>query len=133
MKTIDTLALIDDDETYQFIAKHTIMKLDMVDRLKIFSNGKEAIDYLHSKLHDPSQLPDVILLDLNMPVMDGWDFLERYLMLQPRIGKKINIYIVTSSVDPVDVERAERINAVTDYFVKPLTRDKLVSILETIT
>jgi CheY-like chemotaxis protein len=132
MKTIDTLALIDDDETYQFIAKHTIMNLNIVDRLKIFSNGKEAIDYLRSKLHDPSQLPDVILLDLNMPVMDGWDFLERYLMLQPRIGKKIHIYIVTSSVDPVDVERANRINAVTDYFVKPLTRDKLVSILESI-
>ena len=130
MKTIDTLALIDDDETYRFIAKHTIMNLNIVDRLKIFSNGKEAIDYLHSKLHDPSQLPDVILLDLNMPVMDGWDFLERYLMLEPRIGKKIHIYIVTSSVDPVDVERANRINAVTDYFVKPLTRDKLVSILE---
>ena len=132
MKTIDTLALIDDDETYQFIAKHTIMNLNIVDRLKIFSNGKEAIDYLRSKLHDPSQLPDVILLDLNMPVMDGWDFLERYLMLEPRIGKKIHIYIVTSSVDPVDVERANRINAVTDYFVKPLTRDKLVSILESI-
>ena len=83
-------------------------------------------------MHDPSQLPDVILLDLNMPVMDGSDFLERYLMLEPRIGKKIHIYIVTSSVDPVDVERANRINAVTDYFVKPLTRDKLVSILESI-
>jgi len=54
-------------------------------------------------------------------------------MLKPRIGKKIYLYIVTSSVDPSDLERADRISAVTDYIVKPLTRDKLRSILETIT
>ena|SRR6056297_2893942 len=129
MRTIEQLVLIDDDETYRFIAKHTIITLNLVDRFKIFSNGKEAIDYLRSKMDDPSQLPDVILLDLNMPVMDGWEFLERYLILRPRIGKKIYLYIVTSSVDPADLERADRISAVTDYIVKPLTRDKLRAIL----
>lgn len=133
MKPIDTLALIDDDETYQFIAAHAIESLELVETLRIFSNGKEAIDFLQSNLNQPDQVPDIILLDLNMPIMDGWEFLEEYLILQPRIGKKIHLYIVTSSVDPSDLERAERINAVTDYFVKPLTRYKLRSILEAVT
>lgn len=133
MKSIETLALIDDDETYQFIAAHTIESLDLVETLRIFSDGKEAIDFLESHLNQPKQIPDIILLDLNMPIMDGWEFLEHYLILRPNIGKKIQLYIVSSSVNPADLERAESISAVTDYFVKPLTRDKLRSILEAVT
>ncbi|MFD2099008.1 response regulator [Flagellimonas iocasae] len=129
MKDIDTLYLVDDDDTYQFIIERTISSINLVKSIRIFSNGREAIDFLESSLNDPSSIPDVILLDLTMPVMDGWEFLENYLLLKPRIGKKIYIYIVSSSVNPSDVEKAKSISEVTDYMVKPLTKEKLISML----
>lgn len=132
MNAIDTLYLIDDDDTYQFIVKKTIRSTRLVKNIKIFSNGKLAIDFLESVLGNVNEIPDVILLDLSMPVMDGWQFLERYFLLKPRIGKKVVIYVVSSSIDPSDVERAKSISEVTDYFVKPLTKEKLILMLESI-
>ncbi|MGN7515923.1 MAG: response regulator [Allomuricauda sp.] len=132
MNAIDTLYLIDDDDTYQFIVKKTISSTRLVKSIKIFSNGKLAIDFLESVLGNVNEIPDVILLDLSMPVMDGWQFLERYFLLKPRIGKKVVIYVVSSSIDPSDVERAKSISEVTDYFVKPLTKEKLILMLESI-
>ncbi|MER3318447.1 MAG: response regulator [Allomuricauda sp.] len=129
MKTIDTLYLIDDDDTYQFIVQRTLNSLNLVNSIKIFSNGKAAIDFLEATLNDIAQIPDVILLDLTMPIMDGWQFLEQYLRFRPRIGKKVVIYVVSSSIDPGDMQRAKSISEVTDYIVKPLTKSKLISML----
>lgn len=132
MREIDTLLLVDDDDTYQFIMERTLANLSFIRSLKIFSNGKEAIDFLESNLEDMDKIPDVILLDLAMPIMDGWGFLENYLLLKPRIGKKIIIYVVTSSIDPMDLERARSISEVTDFVVKPLTKDKLIHLLNSL-
>lgn len=132
MKEIDTLYLVDDDDTYQFIVERTITNLNLVKSIKIFSNGKLAIDFLEATLGNPDQVPDVILLDLTMPVMDGWGFLENYLLLKPRIGKKIIIYVVSSSIDPIDIQRTQAISEVTDYIVKPLTREKLIAMLNSL-
>ncbi|SFC22834.1 Response regulator receiver domain-containing protein [Flagellimonas taeanensis] len=129
MKTIDTLYLIDDDDTYQFIVEKTLNSLNLVNSIKIFSNGKAAIDFLEATIHDIDQIPDVILLDLTMPIMDGWQFLEQYLRFRPRIGKKVVIYVISSSIDPRDMQRAKSISEVTDYIVKPLTKTKLISML----
>lgn len=132
MKEIDTLYLVDDDDTFQFIIERTITNLELVRSIKLFSNGKQAIDFLEATLGDLGQLPDVILLDLAMPIMDGWGFLENYILLKPRIGKKITIYVVSSSIDPADMQRAKAISEVTDYVVKPLTREKLAAMLQTL-
>jgi CheY-like chemotaxis protein len=129
MKTIDTLYLIDDDDTYQFIVQRTLNSLNLVNSIKLFSNGKAAIDFLEATLHDIEQIPDVILLDLTMPIMDGWQFLEQYLRFRPRIGKKVVIFVVSSSIDPRDMQRAKSISEVTDYIIKPLTKSKLISML----
>ena len=133
MKAIDTLYLVDDDDTYQFIVERTLASFDLVKSIKIFSNGKLAIDFLEAAIDNPDQVPDIILLDLTMPVMDGWQFLENYLLLKPRIGKKITIYVVSSSIDPTDMERAKAISEVTDYIVKPLSKEKLISMLSSLT
>jgi hypothetical protein len=62
-------------------------------------------------------------------VMDGWGFLENYLLMKPAIDKKIYIYIVSSSINPMDVERARSISDVTDYVVKPITKNKFIDML----
>lgn len=129
MKKIDTLCIVDDDSVFQMLTKMIIEKTQLVQKIKTFGNGKEAITFLDSVKDQPELLPELILLDLNMPILDGWGFLEEYLLLKPGIGKKILIYVVTSSIDPKDIQRAQAISEVTDYLVKPVTQDKFVNLL----
>ncbi|MFN6945767.1 MAG: response regulator [Cytophagaceae bacterium] len=132
MNKINTLYLVDDDSIFQFLTSKIIKDTQLVDQLKIFSNGLEAINFLKSVSGDPEKLPEIILLDLAMPIMDGWQFLEEYMLLQPRLGKKIVIYIVSSSIDPSDLQRAASINAVTDYVVKPISKAKLIELIKSL-
>ncbi|MBI3232515.1 MAG: response regulator, partial [Bacteroidetes bacterium] len=95
MNKIKNLALVDDDDVFVFLTRMTIEDSNLVDIVKIFRNGLEAINFLNENSNAPHLLPEVILLDLSMPIMDGWQFLEEYIVLKPRIGKKITIYIVS--------------------------------------
>jgi CheY-like chemotaxis protein len=130
MTKLNTLYVIDDDDIYQFIMERAIADTELVNLIKTFPNGKEAIQFLESAIGRPELLPEVILLDLTMPVMDGWQFLEKYLLLKPRVGKIIHIYVVSSSINPADVERAKNISDVTDYVVKPISKEKLINLLK---
>ncbi|MCA1745177.1 MAG: response regulator [Bacteroidales bacterium] len=129
MKAIDTLYVVDDDNTFQFLAGEVIKSTNAVNKIKYFSNGAEAISYLESVIAEPANLPEVIFLDLFMPVMDGWGFLQEYTRLKPSLSKKITIYILSSSIDPNDVERAKSITDVSDYIIKPITKDKFLNAL----
>jgi CheY-like chemotaxis protein len=93
----------------------------------VFSDGEEALDFMLDNLH--KELPDVIFLDIDMPIMDGFEFMEEYVKIKPKLGKKITIYMVSSSVDPVDIDRAKKISEITDYIVKPITQDQLTYII----
>jgi CheY-like chemotaxis protein len=123
------IAIIDDDTIFQFIGKRFIESLESVDKTLVFSDGKDAIDYLYFNVNDTDKLPDIIFLDINMPVMNGWQFLNRYIQFKSEIEKKILIYIVSSSNNPDDFIQAKSIFEVTDYLVKPVNRDKYASIL----
>ncbi len=127
---IDSVCIIDDDLIYQFLAKEEITYTNLVSKVMFFDDGAQAIKYITSKLDtsDIALLPDVIFLDINMPIMDGWEFLEAYLPLKPRIGKNIVIYVVSSSIDMRDLDRARNISAVSDYIIKPISSNRLVSI-----
>ena len=92
-----------------------------------FANGYEAINHLKKTLADHQQLPDIILLDLNMPVMDGWQFLDEFKHID--FGKKITVYIVSSSIDPLDHEKARQYGEVSSFLVKPITRNELEHVL----
>lgn len=130
MKRIKTLCLVDDDDIFQLITQRVIAQTNLVDTIKVFSNGLDAMDFLKSVAQNAAQLPEIILLDLNMPVMDGWEFLEEFTLLKPRLEKKITIYVVSSSIAPSDIQRAEAINEVTDYIIKPITTEKLLDMLK---
>jgi len=129
-KKVENVCIIDDDLIYQYLAKEEIEYTNLVGKVMFFDDGEKAIHFITSALDkdDIAALPDVIFLDINMPIMDGWEFLEAYLLLKPRIGKNIVIYVVSSSIDMRDLDRARSISAVSDYIIKPISNKRLVSI-----
>ena len=129
MKNIKTLALVDDDDTFIYITKRIIEKANCVKEIKTFNNGLLAIDYLKKNMSSNSPLPQVIFLDLSMPVMDGWQFLEEFTSIQTDKAKNITIYICSSSISPHDISRAKNISVVTDFIIKPVTKDKFAQIV----
>ena len=87
MKNIKNLAIIDDDKFYSYIAEKIIYNSGQVNKVIIFKNGLDAINFLKVNTDTPDLIPDIILLDLAMPVMDGWHFLEEYILLKPNLDK----------------------------------------------
>jgi CheY-like chemotaxis protein len=132
MNQIKNLALVDDDNMYVFLTKMMIQDSKLVEHVKEFKNGQDAINFLQENLDNTEHLPEVILLDLDMPIMDGWQFLEEFILLKPHIGKKIIIYIVSSSISPEDIKKAKTISEVSDYIIKPITKQNLEGILKQI-
>lgn len=117
--------LIDDDEIYLFSVKKVIEVNNLCDKVMEFRNGQEALDYFLRSAENQEALPDVILLDINMPVMNGWEFIEAFRNLRPNLPKEILLYVVSSSVDKSDEEKAKSFSTVNDYLVKPLTASQL--------
>lgn len=124
MRKIELLALVDDDDTFVFITKRIIEKTDFVKEVKVFSNGLEALNYLKENLNSEYKLPDVIFLDLSMPIMDGWQFLDEFSHLESERTQKIIIYICSSSISPHDLIKAKKMSSVSDFIIKPVTKDK---------
>ncbi len=126
-----SICIVDDDIIYQYLAKEEIEDTNLVNSIMFFDDGEDAIAYINDSVikSNPSLLPDVIFLDVNMPRMDGWDFLIAFTELKPAIEKKIIIYMVSSSIDNRDLDRAKSISEVTDYIIKPISPNQLESIL----
>ena len=118
-----SILLIDDDKILTFITVNSIKKLGIVDKINVAYNGKEAIDHLIDSL----VAPDFILLDINMPIMDGFDFLDQYYKLGLNGKSKIAIY--TSSIQQEDQDKAKKYSDVFDFIIKPLSTEKLEKII----
>ena len=126
------IAIVDDDEIFVFLTRKVIERSNIVELVKTFNNGLEALKYFRENVNNPEALPEIILLDLSMPVMDGWQFLDEYVKLHIKTEHPIIIYICSSSISPDDIERAKTISVVSDYLIKPVTKEKLVEIIEKI-
>lgn len=122
----EIVAIIDDDRVFQKITWMKITRKNYARKVLMFSDGDQAIRFIKDNASNPDELPDVILLDLNMPVMDGWDFMDAFVKIRPHIGKKITIFVATSSVNPEDQRRAIEVSAVTDYVIKPISDASLL-------
>jgi CheY-like chemotaxis protein len=127
-----SILLVDDDRIYQFAAKKTIEATGFANNIVIYSNGEEAINYLKHNLQNSHSLPDVIFLDVNMPIMNGWEFLEEYSSIKKGLTKPVIIYVVSSSVDEFDVSKSRQYDTVKGYIVKPVLREKFRQILASI-
>lgn len=128
MKKIDIAFVVDDDPIFVFGIKRAADIIGFCNSLMVFNNGQEALDTVKSVFRSNEKLPDVILLDLNMPVMDGWEFVEEFIKIPCK--KEVLIYIVSSSIDPEDIRRAKSLESVSGYIVKPISLDSLKDILE---
>ncbi|MAX70468.1 MAG: response regulator [Flavobacteriaceae bacterium] len=126
MKKIDTACIIDDDEIYIFAVKRLIQKNDFCNNVIVYNNGKDALEKIKHLISSNENLPDVILLDINMPIMDGWQFLDEFTSIKTE--KEITIYMVSSSINPTDVERAKSYKRVSNYIVKPISGEDLCEI-----
>ncbi|MCW3082180.1 response regulator [Segetibacter sp.] len=124
-----TICLIDDDRIYQFTAKRMIELVDPLQKVLIFSDGKEAMDFFSKQTQDRDPLPDVIFLDINMPVMNGWEFLDAYNSIKTTLDKQISIYMISSSVDEKDKIRSKGFN-VKDFIEKPINKQMMRAILQ---
>ncbi len=117
---------IDDDMIYQTIIKKLIQKSGGFSAHSSFINGNLAITALKNILElNNEEFPDIILLDINMPVMDGWEFMEEFKTIKSEISKKINIYIVSSSIAIEDKKKAETFTDIMAYLTKPISVDIL--------
>ncbi|HTJ15100.1 MAG TPA: response regulator [Dinghuibacter sp.] len=123
------IAIVDDDKIFQLITNKTLNTIEQVGQIWQFYNGEEALVYLQDHAAQPDLLPDIILLDINMPVVDGWTFLKDYEPLLPSLSKTISIHMVSSSIDPKDIERANGIPLVQEYIIKPITKDKILDVI----
>ncbi|WP_338767503.1 response regulator [Bernardetia sp. ABR2-2B] len=127
MPKFNHVCIIDDDPIYTFTTRK-IMEIGKFSKyIEIFKNGKEALDALKPRVEAGEKVPEVIFLDLNMPIMDGWQFLDEFMTPNTQ---KIVIYIVSSSIDPVDINKAKEYSLVTNYLVKPITPERLKELFD---
>lgn len=130
MKTIKSICLIDDDPITIFSVKKLIEITGIADTILSFHNGEVALNYF--KDENNQDLPELILLDLNMPIVDGWEFMEGYAKLN--LNDQAVIYVMTSSINPSDAKRVDTYNQKFSFnvkhLIKPITKEKLQILAE---
>ena len=126
------ILIIDDDEINNFIAAKLIDKIPPKAKVSTCVNGQEGINFVRNKLNNQNEFPDIIFLDINMPLMNGWEFLEEYEQIKNDIKKKVTINMLSSSVYNDDITKAETYSTVNKFISKPLTIDKIKDLYESL-
>lgn len=121
--------LVDDDKICNFITEATLNRLGIAKEIHSALNGKEALDLLNDYFTGDRAIPDIILLDLNMPIMDGFQFIEAFKRLDYPKKDKVLIVVLTSSENPEDIIKAKKMG-VDHYLTKPLNEAKLLAVLK---
>jgi CheY-like chemotaxis protein len=119
------LIFIDDSPLDHFILKRILNKYQLEYEVMCTTNAAEVISFLEQNKSDINKLPDVILVDLYMRGFDGWNFLDNIQHLYPSLTKPIRIYILSSSINPQDVEQSRQYGCVREFIFKPITREVL--------
>jgi CheY-like chemotaxis protein len=141
-KQLNCILLIDDDEPTNFLNKMTLEQMGCTRHIRIAQSGQEALDYLIStnpgddpcsatgRPPDYHPRPDLIFLDINMPAMDGWEFLQRYKQLPSGQKADIVLIMLTTSLNPDDEMRTRKMPEIAGFENKPLKKEHVYALLE---
>lgn len=124
-KPIDLVMLVDDNDTDNFISKRIIEITGFANEVEIKNSGKSALDYLDEHKHNPDKLPDIIFLDINMPIVDGFVFLYEFENFTEEVKKKCKVIILSSSDNKRDIDKIVNNDHVVKFITKPLTENAL--------
>lgn len=132
---LSCILLIDDDAPTNYLNEEIIRETDCVNHVQIAETGRDALDYLANKGQyvangNTYPQPDLIFLDINMPGMDGWEFLQEYEKLSPDQWGKMVVVMLTTSLNPDDERKAKASNGIAGFITKPLTKEMVRDILE---
>ncbi len=121
--------LIDDDPVFNLIHLKMINKFEFANQILIFQNAKDAVEeFKKCDGQGKEHLPQFIFLDINMPVMDGWEFLDELTKFDEAIFEHCKVVMLSSSIDHADIEKSKEYKMVVNYIAKPLTHNKLEAI-----
>jgi CheY-like chemotaxis protein len=126
--TPKTIILIDDDTSVNYFHRRLITILNLTEDVHTFYNGKQALEGIVDINKNAAKDQKVIIfLDLNMPLMSGWEFLQEFEKISPKLDINCNIHVISASLNPVDKERAEQNPNVISYISKPLSKETLLN------
>lgn len=135
MKKLSHILIIDDDPMTSYLHKKLIEGFKVADRINIANDGEEALQlfnhYIQSDREDSEEnIPQLVFVDLDMPMMDGFEFLDAYQGLEFRNKNSVVIAVLTSSFSRSDINRVKEFPEVKDYIVKPLTKEKMMELMD---
>ncbi|TVZ27738.1 CheY-like chemotaxis protein [Gillisia sp. Hel_I_86] len=128
-KKLNCILLVDDDLPTNFIHERVLRKIDCTEKIIAVQGGFEALEYLKSTDKETHPQPDLILLDINMPGMNGWEFLENYNQLEKKQKSKAIVVMLTTSLNPDERNKANQIPQISAFLNKPLLADGIREIL----
>lgn len=130
MPALTTVLLVDDDSTTNFLNKLLLTQMGVAEQILVAENGEQALRTLDQACHaaDPRTCPQLILLDMNMPVLNGWAFLEAYVQMPQVQQRAIVIIMLTTSLHERDLARTQQL-PIAGFVTKPLTKEKVTAIL----
>ncbi len=128
MATYKSVMLVDDNEIDNIINEKIIEANSFAESILVFQTGQEALDYLRENQENSEGLPEIVFLDINMPIMDGFQFLEDFEKFSQQVLEKCKIIMLSSSISPRDIDRAASSKYVKKYLNKPLNARYLEAI-----
>jgi CheY-like chemotaxis protein len=128
---VNRVLCIDDDQVQLMLCQMILKREQFSVHCDSCLNGQIALDYLEERMSNPSELPNLILLDLNMPVMDGWEFLELYKGKMASRLTDVKVVILSSSIDPADVQRSKEFSdLILGFIPKPMNKKAIENMRE---
>jgi CheY-like chemotaxis protein len=127
---LNQVLLIDDDKTTNILNSMVIKQTGCTEKVVAVNNGIEALEYLKSGEEGHHPQPDLIFLDINMPGMDGWEFMEAYKVLEEKYQGDVIVVMLTTSINPDDRKKSLALTGLSDFMNKPLTRQQFTALIE---